>query len=343
MRGARRRPGARSGATRTAGARTAGATAAYKAVARVGRAMAPPSRPDARATAVDVAALLAVAGLLLVVHWLVPPGVREGLALQYDRPDPLHALTAAYVHLDATHLRGNVTAFLVASGSAYLLARVADERRWFHLAALGFLTALPMAVGMTAAVIVGGGVVARGFSGVVAAFVGFVLVSPGVVLRRAFGLPAWAGWNAVAALTVVVGAEILWVVGRSVPPAIGLVLAVGLVATLVPVVRPALDASNRPAGRQDWARLVGAAATVGVVAVVVSTFVVGLFPADVVNEDSVTNILGHYLGLVYGGVLALWGSRYWTTPGSRSFEGEDGSGGASGAAGERDGPGNRRS
>lgn len=304
--------------------------------------MAPPSRPDARATAVDVAALLAVAGLLVGVHLLVPAAVREELTLHYARPDPLHALTAAYVHLDAAHLRGNVVGYLAAGGFAYLLARVAGERAWFRLSLLAYLTVLPAGVGMTTAWLVDAAVVGRGFSGVVAGFVGFVLVCPGVVLRRAFGLPAWVGWNAVAALTVVVGAEILWVIGGTVTPAIGLVFVAGLAATLGLFVRPALDPANRPAGREDWARLVGSAATVGVVAVVVSTFVVGLFPADIVGEDSVTNILGHYLGLVYGGVLALWGSRYWTTPGSRAFEGDDGASGAAGTRGP-DGPGNRRS
>lgn len=267
---------------------------------------------DGRQLLEDAVVVLAVAGLLAGIHWLLPPGSREGLVLHYDDPDPLHALTAAYVHLDDAHLRGNLVAFLLASTFAGLLASLADARRWFRFATLGYLTVLPMAIGMTAATVVGGDVVGRGFSGVVAGYVGFVLASPGVVLHRALGYERWVGWNAVAALIVVTGADILWVVRGGLAPTIGVALAAGLLLVLGPFARAAVDRSNWPADRAAWADLAGAVVLLGAVLAVVSLFVVGLFPADLVRGDSVTNILGHYLGLVYGAVIAVWGSRYWT-------------------------------
>lgn len=274
--------------------------------------MAPSTRPDARPLLVDLGLLGAVAVVLVAVHSLVPAGVRNGLALQYADPDPFHAFTAAYVHLTDAHLRGNVAGFLLAGGVAAWLAHLAGQRRWFHLSLLACLTVLPVAVGMTAAAVVDAGVVSRGASGVVAGLVGVVLVSPGVVFRRAFGSPPWVGWNAVAALVIVVGAEIVWVVRGTIPPVIGGVLAVGLVLTLGQFAVRARHLGAVGVEGDFPQSLVGAVLTALVVLAVLTAFVVGLFPAELVGADGVTNILAHYLGLVYGAVIAGWGSRYWS-------------------------------
>lgn len=274
--------------------------------------MARPARDELRGALADAAAIMAVAGLLVAVHAVVSPGLREASTLRYADPDPLHAITAAYVHLTDAHLRGNVVGFIAAGGLAALLARLADQPRWFRFAFLWYLTVLPMAVGMTAATLVDAAVVGRGFSTVVAGFVGFVLVSPAVVLRRGFGFAPWVGWNAVGALTVVVGAEILWVVNDGRPPDVAALLAVGLALTLAPFVARAVDRSNWPGDRAARLDLARALVTTLVVLAAVSAFVVGLFPAEIVGNVSVTNILAHYLGLAYGAVIAGGGSRYWS-------------------------------
>ena len=284
--------------------------------------------------AVDAALLVAVAAALVAVHVLVPAGVREGLALDYARPDPLHAWTAAFVHLGDAHLRGNVAGLLLAGGFAALLAGLVDEHRWFRLSTLAYLTVLPVLVGMTAAAVVGADVLGRGFSSVVTGYVGFVLASPGVVLRRGFGYPAWVGWNAVAGLAVVAGGVILWASGVALTPAVVGLLGAGLLLVLATFVKPVAFDGAWPDGRRAWLRVAGAATTVVVVGVVVAAFAVGLFPAEVVRGDAVTNVLGHYLGLVYGAVVAVWGSRYWATPGSaqpRELSGTAGVDGGEGA------------
>ena len=287
-----------------------------------------------RALLADGAILVVVAGVLVGVHLIVPAGVRGAMALDYARPDPLHAFTAAYVHLGDAHLRGNVVGVLLAGGFAALLAALVDEHRWFRLSTLAYLTVLPVLVGMTEATIVGGSVVGRGFSSVLAGFVGFVLVSPGVVVRRGFGFAPWVGWNAVAGLSVVSGGVILWATGVAFDATIVGVLGLGLLLVLATFARPALDRSAWPDDRETWRRLAGAATTVALVAAVVAAFAVGLFPADIARGDGVTNILGHFLGLVYGAVIATWGSRYWTAPGSaepRELSGADGVGRDEGA------------
>lgn len=259
----------------------------------------------------DALMVATVAGVLVGIHVLVPVGLRSELALQYGRPDPLHALTAAYVHLSDGHLSGNVGGFLAGGAWALMVSHLAGERRWFRLSLLWMLTALPIAVGMTGAAIVGGPLTTRGFSGVVAGLVGFGLVGVAVVLHRTFGADRWLAWNVVAGLTVVVAAEIIWLVVGSVSTATAGLLALAFGLTLVPVGRAALR-TGLPADRNGWYRLSGAVVTTGLQGVLVAAFVFGLFPSALAGGGSVTNILGHYLGLVYGAVIAGGGYRYWS-------------------------------
>ncbi|MDZ7700587.1 MAG: hypothetical protein U5J98_00180 [Halobacteriales archaeon] len=277
------------------------------------------TRRDYRGLALDALAIGAVAALLVGIHVLVPAGLRHELALQYARPDPLHALTAAYVHLTDAHLVGNVGGLLAGGGWLLLVSWLADERRWARFSFAWFLTALPIAVGMTGAALVGGPLTTRGFSGVVAGLAGFGLVGVGVVLHRAYGVDRWLAWDVVAAVTVVVAAEILWLVTGTLSTAAGGLLALGGVATVLPIARAGYHA-GLPADRDGWRRLVGAAVTAGLLGLLVVVFVVGLFPTDIASGESITNVLGHYLGLVYGAVIAGWGYRYWSTAPARSPE-----------------------
>lgn len=259
----------------------------------------------------DARMVATVAGVLVGIHGLVPVSLRHELALQYGRPDPLHALTAAYVHPSDAHLSGNVAGLLVGGPWALVVSHLARERRWFRLSLLWMLPALPIAVGMTGAAIVGGPLTTRGFSGVVAGLVGFGLVAVGVVLHRTFGADRWLAWNVVAGLTVVVAPEIIWPVIGSVWTATGGTLALAFGLTLIPVGRAALGTGLR-ADRNGWARLAGAVVTTGLQGVLVVAFVFGLIPPALAAGGSITNILGHYLALVYWAVIAGGGYRYWS-------------------------------
>ncbi len=201
------------------------------------------------------------------------------------------------------------------------MRRLAGQPRWFRFSFLWYLTAVPIAVGLTGAWLVGGPVTTRGFSGVVSAFAGFGLVGVAVVLEDAYGAPRWLARDVAAAFTVVLAAEITWLVTGGIEPTIGAVLLAGLALTLLPV---ALAGVRRglPADRAGWVRLGGGVLTAVLLGVLVLVFVVGLFPTDFAAGPSVTNVLGHYLGLVYGAIVAAWGYRYWAVepaadPGNR--------------------------
>lgn len=266
---------------------------------------------DSRRVAADLLAIVAVAVLLVGIHVLVPPGVRADLVLTYPAPNPFDALTAAYVHADDAHLVGNVVGYLAGAGVAYLLSLGAGERRWFHLSWLAILTVLPIAVGLTTAAVVDRPVTGRGFSGVVAGFAGFVLVGAGVVLHRAFGVDRQLSWQVVGALSLVVAAEILWLATDASPPLLVGLLVVGVGLPLAALALRGVRTGGPP-DRDGWVRLGGAVLVTGLVLAVVSWFVLGLFPTDLVGERGVTNVLAHYLGLVSGGLIAAWGYRYWS-------------------------------
>lgn len=276
--------------------------------------MASVEAEERRALLVDATAVLAVAALLGLVHVLVPPGVRGTYALEYGRADPFTALTAAYVHLNDAHLYGNLAGLLAGGAWAIVLSHLAGERRWFRFAFLWFLLALPIAVGLSGAALVDEPVTTRGFSGVVAGFAGFGLVGVGVVLQRWLGVDRWLAWDAVAGLTLVVAAEILWLVAGRIPPIAGGLLAAGFGLTMVPIGRAGLRTVRR-ADSVDWNRIVIAVVATVLLSVPVVGFVVGLFPTELAAEGSVTNVLSHYLGLVYGAVIAACGYRYWSVRG----------------------------
>lgn len=260
---------------------------------------------------VDAGSVVTVAALLAGIHVLVPAGVRATFVLEYARPDPFHAFTAAYVHLTDAHLLGNLTGLLAGGAWAILVSRLADERRWFRLSFLAYLTLLPVAVGMSGAALVGQEITSRGFSGVVAGLGGFGLVGVAVVLHRAFGVDRWLAWDVAAGLVVVLAVEILWLVTGTVTTRMGLLLVGAYAVTLVPVAN-AWRRGGWPRTREGWRRLAGAVVTTVLLAALLVAFVAGLFPTELGRSGSVTNILGHYLGLVYGAVIAGWGYRYWS-------------------------------
>lgn len=264
-----------------------------------------------RGMLLDALGVLAVGGVLVGIHWLVPPGVRAGFALQYGQPDPFHAFTAAYVHLTEAHLIANVRGLLVVGLWAVLVSGLAGERRWFRLSAIWFLVGLPVAVGLSGAALIDASVTTRGFSGVVAGFAGFGLVGIGVVLHRAFGVDRWLAWDAVAATIVIVAAEILWLVAGDISALAAGVLLAGVGLTMVPFGRAAIR-SGLPANRAEWFRVGGTVVVTAALVAAVLGFVAGLFPTELTRGDGVTNILSHYLGLVYGAVIAGWGYRYWS-------------------------------
>lgn len=261
------------------------------------------SRLDRR-TAGLLADLLAIGGvgaLLVGLHYALPAPVRTELALDHRRVEPLSLLVASYVHADEAHLWANVLGYLAGAGFANYLCRQAGRRRWFRYTFVAFLLALPVAVNLTdlAVFALRAPAVDRpslGFSGVVAGFGGFTFVVLLVALRQAYSRDAvlFVAQFVVVLLT----AELYLIYADPVAPVVVAALALGLAAPLL-----ALGWHGRRvrAGRRE---LLFAGSYVAAVALALTGFVVGLFPADMVDGNVVTNVFAHAAGFVWGALLS---------------------------------------
>lgn len=260
-----------------------------------------------RDVVVDAGAIAVVGVLIVVLHAATTPAGRRSLALSHRTLQPTTLLTAAYVHADWSHLWVNVLSYLAGAGFANYLCRLVGERRWFWRTHLSFLLVLPVLVNLTdfllfAAFFPDVGRPSLGFSGVVSGFGGFVLVIFLVLLRRVYSRDAvlFAG----EFLLVVLATEVylIYADGFSVV-AVGVVLT-GLLATAL-----ALGWQGYRTGyvqdRDNWRELGFYLADGAVVLFVLTGFVVGMFPAQPVQDGTFANVFAHAAGFAWGGVLSL--------------------------------------
>jgi len=141
---------------------------------------------------VDAGVLAGIAGLLVATQLLVPPSVQAQMAFDHQAFDLWTLWTCAFVHNGIGHLLGNVVGFLAAAGVAYVICRAIDARRWFLWSTAAFLTVLPVLVSLTSYAVLGlvasgSETVERGFSGVVAGYVGLIFVAFVVWVARQSG------------------------------------------------------------------------------------------------------------------------------------------------------------
>ena len=252
--------------------------------------------------AADVALVLAVAGVLAGLQFLVPRSVQSALYFRHDLTEPWTLLTAAYVHADVGHLARNVLGYLLAAAYAYALCVGAGERRWFRRTLPVFLLVLPVLVDLTSYAVFAVSypsmaLSSKGFSGVVGGFAGFVLVALYSYVRERR--------SALAGLTVCVSLFLLCLFSVDVryaggvrPRMAGLVVAGialtgGRTAFEERIALPARE--RRQAAGVD-------AAVVALVGVVLGVLMFGLFPAPsaVVRDGAITNVFAHAAGFLLG-------------------------------------------
>jgi membrane associated rhomboid family serine protease len=257
---------------------------------------------DRSRTALRDLGLIGVVAVVLVwIHVTLPPAVRTRMALRHESVDPVSLYTSAFVHLDLTHLLGNVAGYVAAALVAYGLCVQVEHRRWFRVTFAGFLLVLPVAVSLTSYAVIGllyPGIepVSRGFSGVGAGFAGFVFVALLAALNRLYDYRV-AGYAGLA-IWLLLLFEVYFIYVGDVTLPVGGLFAVGWGACLVGISRESTGPGmySRPRTRLE---LIQVAQTVLVVALLVS-FVSVLFPPDIVEDGAVTNVFAHAAGFLYG-------------------------------------------
>ena len=185
---------------------------------------------------VEIAILSGLAGLLIVVHVLLPDSLRSQFVFTYGEPSVVSAWTAAILHDSVSHLASSVAWYAIVIASAYALSMTWERRHPFWFAVVGCLVLAPP---MTKLVdywllklqwnLVADATTARGFSGVVSAFGGLLYVS---LARTA---TAWYGYDAgvVTTGTIVLGAlSAIAVTSAVLSPSVAIVIC-GMIAVAI--------------------------------------------------------------------------------------------------------------
>ena len=158
---------------------------------------------------VEIAILSGIAGLLIVVHVLLPEPLRSQFVFTYGEPSVVSPWTAAILHDSVSHLASSVAWYAIVMASTYALVTTWRRRRPFWIAVVGCLVLTPPVTKLVDYWVlsiqwdlVADATTARGFSGVVSAFGGLLYVS---LARTA---TAWYGYDAgvVTTGTIVLGA-----------------------------------------------------------------------------------------------------------------------------------------
>jgi len=252
-----------------------------------------------RAIGRDLALISVVAGLLVAIHLAVPSGERARFAFNHDTLDPVTVVTSAFVHIDDEHLIGNLAGYIASTALAYALALKARERRWFLLTFGSFLVVLPALVSLSSYAILGWlypliDPITRGFSGVGAAFAGFVLIAVLVDVRTEYG---WLTAQYVGlAVWLWLLLELFLIYG-------GDTLVVALAVAALGWAFCGWGLIDEYSGTDLFDGLRRAAddvLTVGLVIWLLTLFVIVLFPAEPVSDGTVTNVFAHAAGFGYG-------------------------------------------
>lgn len=266
-----------------------------------------------RVVGIDLLLLVLVPILLAAIHFLVPPGMEERFVLRPGAVTPLTLFSAALFHLGLDHLLGNLAAYVIGAGYAYLLCLRIGERRWFWFATVSLVLGLPVLVNWTSILLMNGvigGWMApmRGFSGVSAGFGGLAYVALLIFVNE------WSDRRTAVFVGLGVMLLLLWEVlmiyAEGFPTAGTAAMLIGVGLTLGGVALRWVQYGH-PSTRAEWRSVAGIGLVVLWMVVVLGVLVVGMFPADLVVDGRFTNIFAHTAGFVFGVVIAGWGYRYW--------------------------------
>ena len=120
----------------------------------------------------DIGVITTVIVVLIGVY-LFPASIQRALVFEYTEPTLLTAYTAHFVHFSVRHFIGNLTAFVLVSGTVYVISVEANRRRAFVKICATILIAFPIALSMLNLSIPRNSIT-YGFSGMNMAFVGFL-------------------------------------------------------------------------------------------------------------------------------------------------------------------------
>ena len=254
----------------------------------------------------DAVLLLVVPSVLFGIHAWLPAGVSSRLVFTYGDPTLTTVWTAAAIHDSPAHLTANLGWYGLVVGAAYLVYVTWGRRRLFWLLYGALLVVAPLT---TVAIdywllyqrwgLVGPDSIAFGFSGVVSAFGGLLVVG-------LFGVIAeWYTWPVSTATTVAFVASGVGIVlyqspllanPSTVVPVAGILVAIGFVS---------LRWWDRDLTVRRWLSAHRPAIVLaGTCGVVISALVAGMFSIEPASGGRFPNVIAHGTGFVTGVCVA---------------------------------------
>jgi len=269
--------------------------------------------PIGKQHALDLLLVTSIVAVLTMVHVLVPSSLQDQLALRPADPQWYTLLTAAYTHASYHHLQANLIGYLLAVCYIYWLCLYLERRQWFWQTTLGLLVITPLVVNSANVLLYGAYLpeingATRGFSGVVAAFVGFLLISFAAAIREAHTaqLAQAIGVGLILLLLLLIDT----VYAKTLRPRVAGLVVLGISVQAASVLY-----------QRDWDKIVETSshgqllfqiAGGSLIVLVLAILTLQMFPAELVVNNSFVNIFAHGIGFIVGTafpVVVLWYSR----------------------------------
>lgn len=258
----------------------------------------------------SVILVLAVAAVLTAIQLFIPQSVQQQSVFDHSEFVWYTLWTSAYVHLDLVHLYGNLVGFLVVMLALGILFDHRDRQPILRWSLICFILVFPILVSLSDYVIfyriIGAeNAATRGFSGVVAGLFGLLLASLLEFVWEKTSIKEASGVGLAIVLSTMV---MMLVIGGEASFQTLLVGGFGVLLSLL--LGTPWDNIRRPRELlSDAKNNLEDVAVVFFEILSLVLFLPLLFPLGWLGENSLTNIFGHFagllLGVLYGALLGL--------------------------------------
>jgi hypothetical protein len=246
--------------------------------------------------------------LLTGIHYLLPATLHEQFVFVYSEPKLVTIWTASLLHDSSAHLHSNLEWFLVLTVYTYLLYTTWLQRRTFWIIfGVIFVVTPPFTIAIDYWLLyhrwglLMESATAQGFSGIVSAFGGMLLVTTGVVVSKECGQRIALATILVVLLGGGIGLSII--VGIQ-SPVVVVLLCLGVLGTtslFISVTDLRNPVQLRARIISSWDSIL----IIGPCCVVMMILLVALFPIRVGPDGQFVNVVVHGVGLLTGVVCSV--------------------------------------
>lgn len=253
----------------------------------------------------------AIIPILIAIHFLLPNSIHDALVFDHSQFKMYTLWTSAYIHGSDTHLFQNITGYTMAIVPSWVIFSYHYRQRVPRRAFLVVLVLFPILISLFSYGVYqfgfeAGETTTRGFSGIVSAFFGLLLVG---VLEVGYDRRGWLGVMGLAGANVlVVMTYMLILAGVATVRIVGLGTG-GALLSLTLLISPEQVRERRLKPKfSDEGKIGGIQAIYG--SLVLMYMLPQMFPLDWIRTDMVVDIFGHLSGLVLGAlagvVIIIW-------------------------------------